>query len=325
MVLCRNLLLSCVISCTLPIGAQASFKPAPAFTSSASDAAPSSASGTSAPCPTASLASKPVSSSSDGDPLSTDPTPCADNQPRFADDAVSPLPLPHERHLERSHPIGIAGHIGLGGGGLDLAVPIARQFDLRIGGDFLRYTGSFQQDGANIDAFLQTGYGRAALDWFPGGRWFRVSPMLVFANSTRVKANVTVDSGQQFDFGGDSFLDSTTDPLHGSGRVDLRRTAPGLSVGTGNLLRGQGHFVYPVELGFFYVGQPKLSVSFSGSVCDITHPDVGCTPVQSDPDFQADLGRFIARNNHNLTYARFLPVLSFGIGYRFGRGSSGLQ
>jgi hypothetical protein len=35
------------------------------------------------------------------------------------------------------------------------------------------------------------------------------------------------------------------------------------------------------------------------------------------PGFQQDLAAFIARNNHNLSYASFFPVFSVGFGYAF--------
>jgi hypothetical protein len=39
--------------------------------------------------------------------------------------------------------------------------------------------------------------------------------------------------------------------------------------------------------------------------------------VDQDPGFQQNLAAFIARNNHNLSYASFFPVFSVGFGYAF--------
>jgi hypothetical protein len=39
--------------------------------------------------------------------------------------------------------------------------------------------------------------------------------------------------------------------------------------------------------------------------------------VSQDQDFQTSLAKFIARQNHNLSYARFFPILSLGVGYAF--------
>ena len=78
------------------------------------------------------------------------------------------------------------------------------------------------------------------------------------------------------------------------------------------------HESFPVEVGFYYVGQPTLKVDFSGSACDPSEPQpLGCQPVQDDAGFQHDLAAFIRRNNNNLSYASFFPVASFGVGYSF--------
>ena len=93
-------------------------------------------------------------------------------------------------------------------------------------------------------------------------------------------------------------------------------------MGFGNITRGRGHISFPAELGFFYAGQPKLQVNFSGTACDPSQPAaIGCMRVQDNAEFMRSLNAFVARNNHNLTYAKFLPIASFGVGYRFGRES----
>jgi hypothetical protein len=78
------------------------------------------------------------------------------------------------------------------------------------------------------------------------------------------------------------------------------------------------HWSFPVELGFYYIGQPNLNITFTGSACDPRFPQPrGCQTVTTDPGFQADLKAFTARQNNNLSYASFFPIASFGFGYRF--------
>jgi hypothetical protein len=68
----------------------------------------------------------------------------------------------------------------------------------------------------------------------------------------------------------------------------------------------------------FGVGQPKLQVNFSGNACDPSFTALaGCQSVTSDTGFQKNLGAFIARNNHNLSYVSFFPILSMGFGNAF--------
>jgi hypothetical protein len=216
------------------------------------------------------------------------------------------------------HP-GIDAHVGINGIGGNISVPVADHFNVRVGGEFFKYTTTFTEEGANVDATIQLGNGHAALDYFPWHNGFHISPLLVFANQTRVRGTVIVPAGQTVELNGSDYVSSAADPLHGSASVDTRKTAVGLTIGYGNTVPRDGsHWSFPAEIGFYYIGQPTLKVDFSGSACDPRQPAaIGCSSVTTDPDFQHDLAAFIARNNHNLSYASFFPVASFGVGYRF--------
>lgn len=158
-----------------------------------------------------------------------------------------------------------------------------------------------------------------ALDWFPLGGRLRLSPQLVLGNNNRIRATVVIPSGSAVTLNGQDYISSYSDPLHGSGRVDFRKVSPGLSVGLGNLIpRDRGRLSIPVEVGFYYAGQPTLQLAFTGSACDPNYsPSAGCESVDQDPSFQQDLTAFKARNDHNLSYASFFPIFSVGVGYRF--------
>jgi hypothetical protein len=215
--------------------------------------------------------------------------------------------------------IGVDAHVGVNGIGGDIAVPVAQHFNLRFGGQYFRYSDSFTQDAANITASLHLGNGTVAIDWFPFHNGFRISPQAVFAIQTHVQANVIVPVGQTITLNGEDFTSSATDPLHGTGAVNTRKAAPGISIGWGNISpRGSGRLSFPVEVGFYYIGQPDLKVSFSGTACSTqVSTSIGCEDVTKDPDFQNSLNAFVRRNQHNVSYASFFPIASVGVGYRF--------
>jgi hypothetical protein len=218
--------------------------------------------------------------------------------------------------------IGIASHAGLGGIGVDVATAVARKFNLRAGSDFFRYSTTSVDQGADIAISLRMQSGHASLDWFPFGGSFRLSPLIVFTNNNRIRATALVPPGSTITLNGQDYISSATDPLHGAGSIDFRKTSPGFTLGFGNIVpRTGGHFSFPVEAGFYYVGQPDLKVTFTGSACDPTQPAaVGCESVNDDGGFQQSLAAFTARNKHNLSYASFFPVFSFGFGYSFKLG-----
>ena len=230
-----------------------------------------------------------------------------------------PSPVVESTHVRPFSSIGIDAHVGIGGIGFDVATPLSRKFNLRTGSDFFSYAASFQEQGANVTADLRLRSGHASLDWFPFGGRFRLSPLVVYGNNNRIQATALVPSGSTVTLNGQDYISSIADPLHGSGSIDFRKVSPGISLGFGNINpRTKSHFSVPVEVGFYYVGQPGLKVAFTGSACDPTQPAaIGCQSVDQDPGFQQNLAAFTARNNNNLSYASFFPIFSIGLGYKF--------
>jgi hypothetical protein len=216
--------------------------------------------------------------------------------------------------------MGYDSHIGIGGIGFDIATPLFRKFNLRSGADFFSYTADFQEQGANIGASLRMRTAHANLDWFPFGARFRLNPLLVFSNNNRIEATALIPAGSTITLNGQNFISSHSDPLHGAGSIDFRKVSPGLTLGFGNVVPRdhRSHISVPIEAGFYYVGQPRLNLNFSGSACDPTMPaTIGCEAVDKDSGFMQDLAAFTARNNRNLSYASFFPVFSVGLGYSF--------
>lgn len=233
--------------------------------------------------------------------------------------ALAPSGIVRPRTIHPFSTVGLDWHTGIGGAGFDVATPLSETINLRAGADFFSYATSLQEQGANVTADLRLRSGHASLDWFPLGGRFRLSPLVVFANSSRIQATATVPSGSTVTMNGQDYISSSTDPLHGSGLIDFPKVSPGFSLGFGNIVpRTNNHFSMPIEAGFYYVGQPHLTVGFSGSACDPSQPAaVGCQPVAQDLGFQHDLAAFVARNNNNLSYASFLPIFSVGFAYKF--------
>jgi hypothetical protein len=229
-----------------------------------------------------------------------------------------PRPLGPNRTYRPFSGLGMATRVGFAGTGFDVATPLATRFNLRAGTDFFSYATSFQEQGANVGINLRLRSGHASLDWFPFGGHFRLSPQLVFGNNNRIVSTAIIPPDSTFTLNGQDYVSSSSDPLRGSGRIDFRKVSPGFSLGFGNVIpRDRGHFSIPVEMGFYYAGQPSLQVAFIGSACDPNFSaPAGCQSVDHDPGFQQNLTAFKVRNDHNLSYASFFPIFSVGFGYR---------
>jgi len=212
---------------------------------------------------------------------------------------------------------GVAWHVGLNGAGFDFASGLSSRLSLRTGLDFFGYSRQFSTSGVPVDANVHLQSGHVDLDWYPRGGRFHLGPRMVFVNNNSFAARGTVPPGTALTLDGQDFVGSQTNPLVGIGKVSFAPMAPGMTIGFGNLAsKTKGHWKVPVEAGFYYVGQPRLQVSFTGEACSPDDP-TACQDVTQDQDFQTSLAQFTARQNHNLSYARFLPILSIGVGYAF--------
>ena len=218
------------------------------------------------------------------------------------------------------HP-GLSLTLGLNGVGVDLAEAVRDRVNIRIGAEFARYSGQFIEQNALVNLDLRLGGGHAGIDIFPlRHSSFRVSPQLRFGIQTRVLGDVTIPPGEVVTFNDQDYTSTAADPLRGTAYIDTRKVAPGISIGFGNLVprtRDQ-HWSFPVDLGFYYIGQPTVRIAFRGTACSVTTTGPAtCDDVSQDPDFQRDLQKFTERQRHNASYASLFPVLSFGVGYRF--------
>ena len=212
---------------------------------------------------------------------------------------------------------GLGWHVGVNGAGFDFVSGLSSHLNLRTGLDFFDYSRQFSTSGVPVNANVHLQSGHVDFDWYPRGGRFHLGPRVVFLNNNRFAAQGTVPAGTALTLDGQDFVGSQSNPLEGSGKVSFTPMAPGMTIGFGNLAsKKRGHWRLPVEAGFYYVGQPRLEVSFTGQACSPDDPSA-CQDVSQDPDFQASLAKFIARQNHNLSYARFLPILSVGLGYAF--------
>ena len=232
-----------------------------------------------------------------------------------------PAPVHHEvpayaRHIYR---MSVDMHAGAAGIGTEFAAPLTHRFDLRAGSDFFSYSTVVNRYGNayNVEARLRSS--RLAADvYLTHHHAFRVSPLMVFANSSHGQTSVNLGAGQSMTFNHVTYYSNPADPLHGVASVDLRRVSPGLSVGFGHLIPSRGHHVsFPFEAGFYYAGTPVYKMQAAGSACTNQLGQVICQDVQNNAAFQYNLAQFKAKYQPYVNYATFFPVLSSGVAFAF--------
>lgn len=205
---------------------------------------------------------------------------------------------------------------GFAGFGVDLATPLARRMNLRIGGSFFSYSGGYDIDGIHIDGEAKFRSGTLSVDIYPFNGSFRISPGVTFYNGNNLIASALVPGGQEFDLGDGSYISSPTDPV--TGRMSMTfgsRTAPSITMGWGNMIpRSRKHLSFPFEIGFQYISDPMIAISLSGTACNNS---TGCGNIATDPTAQANLQQELNEINSDIRPLRFYPIISTGVSWKF--------
>lgn len=201
----------------------------------------------------------------------------------------------------------------LGAGG-ELAIPVARTLNVRVGASYLKWQYPFELDGIDYDPGLKFTSGRATIDWFPHHGAFHVSVgALYFRNSIGGSANVT--EGQSFSLGGTSYVNSVDDPIHGTATITYgKQIAPMVLLGFGNILPRSGrHFSVPFEFGGAYMEPPTLNLKLKGTACTMQ----GCFNAATDPEVQANVTQEVNTLQQDIRLLQVYPIVSLGLACRF--------
>ena len=262
--------------------------------------------------PNAHTAAFSSSVSSDSEDLTLPEAPSAATRRRVDRD-----PSPGLRATRPFRSLAVALTLGTGGIGLDLATPLTSKLNLRAGAAFLNYTTSFTVDTIPIDGTLHLTSASAAVDWFPTGRSFHISPGITLYNDTTYNALIFIPGNQVVTLNDQNYTSDPADPIHGTAFLRFgNRVAPRLTVGWGNVIRHRtAGLTFPVDIGIEYITPPTALFVLAGSSCDSTG---SCDPIQSDPATQQNILEQQTEIVNELHPLRFFPILSIGISYKFG-------
>lgn len=202
----------------------------------------------------------------------------------------------------------------LGAGG-DVAVRIHRKLNIRAGVNGFNYHRTVSDGGVNYDAALRMRSIQTVVDWFPFAKIFHLSPGIAVYNGNRVVANAIFPINKPQSAAGESFISSTKDPLIATATSSMRRVAPLVLFGFGNLVPKTRHIAFGSDFGIIFQGTPNAVINVAGSACDLT--GAHCQKVATDKDLKADLESGERTMQQDLRFMKFYPVLSFSIGYHF--------
>lgn len=204
-----------------------------------------------------------------------------------------------------------AGTLGVGA---EIATPLAHDFNLRGGAEFLNFGDDFAIDAAQYQSEAHLRSGHVGVDFHPLGGGFRISPQLLLFESA-FSASVSVAGGKAFQLGNASYLSSPTDPVHGAASIAMgRHVMPALTVGWGNMLaRHSRRWSVPFEVGVAYTGHYTLDLNLSGTAC-LNY--ITCMSTSS-AQVQQSVGQEESDLNETMKHFQIYPVVNTGFAYRF--------
>src|SRR5262249_43614238 len=201
------------------------------------------------------------------------------------------------------------------GFGADVAVPMTRRSNLRVGFAAFNCGRGFDKDGVSYSGRLNLRSMQALYDFFPFGG-FHLSPGVMMYSGNQLSGKATIPGGQTFSLGGTDYVSDPSNPLNGSGKLQFSKAGPMFLFGFGNLARrGEHHFGMTFDLGAVYQGVPRTTLNFTGGACDPL--GLGCRDVTTDPTVQSNIQSEQSKINHSASPFRFYPVISLGFGYKF--------
>lgn len=213
-------------------------------------------------------------------------------------------------------------HMGFGvkvstlGAGVESTVRLFGHSQLRTGFNYFLYDRDLSDGGVGYRGELNLCSAQATYDWYPFHGAFHFGPTVLIYNGTHVRANLGVPAGQNFSISKNTYVSDPADPINGGASMTFAKVAPGFLFGWGNLLsRRHHHLSFPVEFGVIYEGTPHVSLNLNGSGCDVS--GLGCSTLASDPTATSSIASERAKLAHEVTFLRFYPVVSVGIGFSF--------
>jgi hypothetical protein len=202
------------------------------------------------------------------------------------------------------------------------ATNINRFMNLRASGNVFDFSKSdISISDFTVDFKLNMASAGVSLDFFPfPTHGLRISPGLLFYNSSGGTGGFTARGGSSFTLNNVTYYSSTSNPVTGSGALGLHTTNPAFTIttGWGNVIPHNGkHFSFPFEIGIAVIGAPTVNVTLnSGQVCNAGGSN--CVNVATDSDVQGNLQEQIVKYRNDLNPLKTFPIISGGVAYSFG-------
>jgi len=210
---------------------------------------------------------------------------------------------------------GLGVGAGTLGAGIQAATAVARRTNIRGGFNYFPYNLSGTGNGLSYSGKLRLESAELLVDEYLAGPLHISAGALVY-NGFQATGSVNVPGGQTFTLNGTTYFSEATNPVTGTGAVTVRKAAPEVLFGLGNLLpRGHRHFGVNFDLGVVFQGSPSALLNLNGSTC--VTPLGGCSAISANSTVQANIAAEQNKINKDLKPFGFYPVLRITFGSKF--------
>lgn len=233
--------------------------------------------------------------------------------------------------------VGIGADVTPLGIGLKAAIILNHYFDARLNGAYFNYnTANVLVTGAsNKDQFIFAGdihlaSLNAALDWYPFGNVWRISPGVMLYNANQISINGTLGSGTSFSFNSQTYYSANANPVTGAtpltanATIGLHSRQPSLTLTTGwgkFMPHSERHWSFPFEVGAIYTGPPAIDLTMGGWACtdakQTSCANIGNQTTTIGQQFNADLQSKLTSWRNSAKSFPIYPILSYGVMYSF--------
>jgi hypothetical protein len=229
--------------------------------------------------------------------------------------------------------VGISADISPLGVGIKGAIVLTHYVDGRLMGDFFKYNGNrIEIEGFNVYPTVHMASMAAALDWYPFGSVWRISPGVMFYNGNQFSMKADLAPGAEVDLGSSSFYAADPTKLPGSTALNIsgvlglhsHSVDMTLTTGFGRFIpRSNRHWSYPSEFGVVFMGAPSIDIQTSGWACTSstlipsTCGDVTSSANAVGAGFQSALQTKLVSWRKSLSEVTVYPIISSGVSYSF--------
>jgi len=190
--------------------------------------------------------------------------------------------------------------VGTEGAGADLGFRFSDSLAGRVGFSAFLYSSDKTYGDVDYEIDANLSLGNLLVDWYPGGRDFRLTGGAIL-NNNELKAVGVLVPGTTYEIGG---VEYTAEELGSvDGVVDYDSFAPYLGIGWGNPFNSSKSWSFQVDLGVFYQGTGDL-------VLTAENP-------QNIPGMEEALEAEAETVLDEIDDYKIYPVVAVGVSYRF--------